>query len=92
MRIYPFIAMATIFAATGCGNRQNKLEYPQAPQDGTTYTVFDLTVSDPYRPLENDTAEATLAWVKAENELTRSYLDKIPFRGKLHARLDELIR
>lgn len=92
MRIYPFIAMATIFAATGCGNRQNKLEYPQAPQDGTTYTVFDLTVSDPYRPLENDTAEATLAWVKAENELTRSYLDKIPFRGKLHARLNELNR
>ena len=29
---------------------------------------------DPYRPLENDTAAATAAWVEAENAVTRAYL------------------
>ena len=92
MRNFPIIAMATIFAATGCGNRHNPSAYPAAPQDSTIYTCFGIEVADPYRPLENDTAAATLEWVKAENEVTRAYLDKIPFRGKLHARLDALNR
>ena len=51
-----------------------------------------MTVSDAYRPLENDTAAATLEWVKAENELTNEYLSQIPFRQALHDRLDGLNR
>lgn len=61
--------------------------YPAAPADDTIDTYFGTTVADPFRPLENDTAAATTAWVGAENELTRSYLDAIPFRSALHARL-----
>ncbi len=64
--------------------------YPAAPTDNTTDTYFGTTVADPFRPLENDTAAATTAWVGAENELTRSYLDAIPFRSALHARLTGL--
>ena len=92
MRTEPFIAMATLFAATSCGSRQNNLSYPAAPCDSTTYEVFGIKVNDIYRPLENDTAEATLEWVKAENAITRNYLDKIPFRDKIHKRLDVLNR
>ena len=92
MRNFPLIAMATVIAATGCGNRNNPASYPAAPQDSTVYSCFGIEVADPYRPLENDTAAATLEWVKAENEVTRAYLDKIPFRDKIHARLDTLNR
>lgn len=68
------------------------LTYPTAPQDGTVYEVNGLTVNDPFRPLENDTAAATLAWVEEENALTRSYLDAIPFRDDIHQRLSALNR
>lgn len=69
----------------------SKIEYPAAPMDETvTDDYFGTVVADPYRPLENDTAPATLEWVKAENAVTEAYLSKIPFRDKIRNRLTEL--
>ena len=68
-----------------------KLVYPDAPSDPTvTDNYFGIKLADPFRPLENDTAAATLEWVKAENEVTRGYIDAIPYRGQLRDRLAEL--
>lgn len=92
MRTQSIIAMATIFAATSCVSRNEIGTYPTAPCDSTTYEAFGIPVKDYFRPLENDTAEATLEWVKAENELTQNYLNKIPFRDKIHNRLNVLNR
>jgi len=64
--------------------------YPLAPVAQTVDNYFGTRVPDPFRPLENDTAAETAAWVRAENRVTRSYLDAIPFRGALHRRLTEL--
>jgi prolyl oligopeptidase len=69
---------------------QSALNYPTAPSDNTVDNYFGTNVADPYRPLENDTAAATLAWVQAENAVTRGYLDAIPFRTQIHSRLTEL--
>ncbi|MDE6439326.1 MAG: S9 family peptidase, partial [Muribaculaceae bacterium] len=62
-------------------------KYPAAPSDNTTDEYFGMEVADPYRPLENDTAEATLAWVEAERKVTEDYLGKIPFREALRKRI-----
>lgn len=64
--------------------------YPAAPTDDTVDNYFGTAVADPYRPLENDTASATTAWVAAENAVTRAYLDSIPYRAALHRRLTAL--
>ncbi len=72
------------------GAQQAPLKYPAAPQDGTVYEAFGIKVDDRYRPLENDTAAATLAWVEAENSLTQSYLSQIPFRQAIRDRLTRL--
>ena len=82
-------AMAILL--TGCG-KSDKIEYPAAPCDSTVYECFGMEVADPYRPLENDTAEVTLRWVEAENKITQDYLSKIPFRQDIHNRLDVLNR
>ena len=76
---------------TSCA-KTGKIEYPAAPSDSTRYEVFGMTVADPYRPLENDTAAATLAWVEAENKVTQDYLSQIPFRENLRKRLSTLNR
>ena len=73
----------------GC-HTSGKLSYPEAPQDGTVDTIFGMEVSDIYRPLENDTAPATLAWVEAENKVTDEYLAQIPFRKAIADRLTHL--
>ena len=56
-------------AVASCGG--SKTVYPEAPMDTTVVEVRSgVEFPDPYRPLENDTAEATTAWVKAENAVT----------------------
>lgn len=73
--------MAITAAVTAQG--ADKLNYPQAPKGPVTDNYFGIEVIDTYRPLENDTAAATLQWVEAERALTSDYLSKIPFRDKL---------
>lgn len=87
-----FTAMAGLATlAIGCGSGQQQLKYPQAPMDKTVTDNYEgLIVADPYRPLENDTAPATLEWVKEENALTESYLASIPYRENIRRRLTEL--
>ncbi|MBC8139260.1 MAG: S9 family peptidase, partial [Fibrella sp.] len=68
-----------------------KIAYPNAPKDATTDTYHRVIVTDPFRPLEDADADATKAWVNAENAITESYLSAIPERGKIKARLTELV-
>ena len=47
-------------------------------------------VADPYRWIEDDTSAETAAWVEAENKVTFPYLEAIPFRAQLQARVKQL--
>lgn len=78
------IAMVTSLDMGASG----KLTYPQAPSEIVVDDYFGMKVADPYRPLENDTAASTLAWVEAENAVTNDYLSKIPFRGMLRKQIE----
>jgi prolyl oligopeptidase len=56
------------------------VKYPVTQKDTTVKDVyFGTTVADPYRWLENDTAENTKAWVKAENDVTTELFFTNPF-------------
>lgn len=74
----------------GISFAQNKIQYPQTQKGETVDVYFDTKVSDPYRWLEDDKSAETGAWVKAQNEVTYSYLDKIPFRDELKKRMETL--
>jgi len=69
---------------------QNKIQYPESKKGETVDVYFDTKVNDPYRWLEDDKSAETGAWVKAENEVTYGYLDKIPFREELKKRMEKL--
>ena len=64
--------------------------YPITKKVDTTDTYFDEQIQDPYRWLEDDHSEETKAWVKAQNEVTFGYLEKIPFRNALKERMEKL--
>ncbi len=66
------------------------LTYPDAPRGDATDTYFGTTVADPYRWLESLDAPQTTAWVRAENALTRGYLDAIPQRAGIAAAFRKL--
>ncbi len=67
-----------------------KLNYPAAPAADVVDDYFGIKVNDRFRPLENDTSAETAAWVDAENNVTRRYLEKIPFRTTVKERLTAL--
>lgn len=84
------IIMAILIAGAGFAFAQPKLNYPAARRDATVDNYFGTQVADPYRWLEDDNSAETAAWVTAENNVTQSYLSKIPFRDDLRKRLTQL--
>src|SRR5689334_8522124 len=68
-----------------------KLIYPTTKKSDTVDTYFGVKVADPYRWLEDDNSAETRQWVQEENALTFSYLDKIPYRQQVRARLEKLL-
>jgi prolyl oligopeptidase len=69
---------------------QKRYEYPPTEKMEQVDAYFDTEVEDPYRWLEDDNSEETAEWVKMQNEITFGYLNEIPFRDKLEARLTEI--
>ena len=72
------------------GQNQEPIKYPVTQKGNVVDTYFDTAVKDPYRWLEDDRSDETAAWVKAQNDVTYGYLDKIPFRNGLKARMETL--
>ncbi len=70
--------------------KNENLKYPKTRKVDTIDSYFGTSVSDPYRWLENDTAAETEAWVKAQNKLTESYMQTIPFRQDVKDQLTGL--
>jgi prolyl oligopeptidase len=66
------------------------VQYPETRKDDQVDDYHGTTVADLYRWLEDDNSAETLAWVSAQNQVTLSYLDQIPYRSQLKQRLQEL--
>ncbi len=64
--------------------------YPDARFSDVVWDYHGTAVADPYAWLEDPDAPETVAWVAAQNRLTRDYLESIPARDKFEARLTEL--
>ena len=65
-------------------------EVPETRRDDHTDVLHGVCVPDPYRWLEDVDSKETAAWTDAQNTLTRSVLETIPFRGAIRERLDAL--
>ena len=69
---------------------QSTIEYPNAKVVDQVDDYFGTKVSDPYRWLEDPSSNDTKGWIAAQNRITGAYLDTIPERSRLRARLTEL--
>lgn len=67
-----------------------QLQYPLTKKVDTVDTYFGTKVADPYRWLEDDKSEETKKWVVAQNAVTHSYLDKIPYRKQFQEAIEKV--
>ncbi|WP_375208097.1 prolyl oligopeptidase family serine peptidase [Hyphococcus sp.] len=73
-------------------NHDTKPAYPVTKTVAQADDFFGVSVADPYRWLEADVREddEVAAWVKAQNDVTFAYLESLPGRAEIKARLKAL--
>jgi prolyl oligopeptidase len=84
------VLFALVLAFAACKKEEARLAYPETKKVDQIDDYFGTKVADPYRWLEDDNAEDTKAWVEAQNKVTFGYLDTIPYRPAIKARLTEI--
>lgn len=86
--------MVVLTTILSCKTEEKKtaitVKYPETKMVDSATTYFGTEIKDPYRWLEDDKSAETAAWVKAQNEVTFDYLEKIPFRKALKERMEKL--
>ncbi|MDR1492650.1 MAG: prolyl oligopeptidase family serine peptidase [Planctomycetaceae bacterium] len=65
--------------------------YPKPQKSEQKDDYFGTTVADPYRWMETNGSPELENWIDAENQWTRAYLEKIPFRDALRERMTQTI-
>jgi prolyl oligopeptidase len=78
--------LATLIAAHAAG-----LDYPASPKQPVSDTFHGVTVSEDYRWLENTEDPKVVAWVAAQNALTRKVIDALPQRESIKKELQGMV-
>lgn len=77
-------------ALMACNETKQKVEYPETLKGDVVDVYFGDSIADPYRWLEDDRSAETESWVKAQNEVTFAYLNKIPYRDQINKQLEDM--
>lgn len=87
MMLVSLLALLVVAVAPAAG-----LDYPKTQEGDVVDEYHGTRVSDPFRWLEDDvrTSDDVRDWVEAQNELTFSYLESIPGRDSIRARLEQI--
>lgn len=64
---------------------------PFSPIEAVTEVLHGVTVTDPYRWLEDQESLQTRAWLEEQTKYARAYLDAIPGRERIRERIRELL-
>jgi prolyl oligopeptidase len=96
-RLHTIAAMRTFFSmllalvTTGLAQTVSlPSSYPPAHRGDQVDDYHGTKVADPYRWLEDLDSPQTVAWVKAQNELTFGFLESLPQRPQFRERLTTL--
>jgi prolyl oligopeptidase len=85
------LGLAALFLLpSGCTLLTPTMKYPATPTTNQVDVYHGVTVADPYRWLEDDNSPQTKAWVQAENAVTFAWLEGVPERPAIKARLTQL--
>jgi len=79
-----------ILSCTSKSDDPSRMQYPISKKTDSTDIYFGTSVADPYRWLEDDRSIATTDWIKAENDVTFGYLEKIPYHQVIRDRMEKI--
>lgn len=88
-RLAVIAALLAFFSVT-VHVQSEKLKYPEARKGDVVDTYGTVKVPDPYRWMEDLNSPELKAWIEAQNQLTYSYLERLPIREHLRKRIAAL--
>ena len=65
---------------------------PPTKVQPVTETMHGVSITDPYRWLESQESPETRTWIEAQDRYARAYLDALPGREQIRARLTALMK
>src|SRR5580692_5681236 len=65
---------------------------PKTKVEPVTETIHEVSITDPYRWLEDQNSPETRAWIDAQAKYTESTLAALPQRERIRKRLAELMK
>ena len=91
-----FGTLGIVFALVSLSPMSNADEkkpspYPPTKIEPVVEKIHGVEIVDPYRWLEDGASPAVKDWTAKQNVYTRSALDKLPGRDKIHARFETLL-
>jgi prolyl oligopeptidase len=85
--------VAAYAASALASDRPKAASKPPATRTETTADTYgSVSVADPYRWLEDQSAPETRAWIDAQNQYSEAFLSRLPGRDAIRKRLGELLR
>ena len=87
-----FAVTAVAFVVVSLTAQEAKLKYPETKKGEQVDDYHGTKVADPYRWLEDDVRKSkdVADWVEAENKVTNAFLESIPEREAIKARITDL--
>ena len=87
------LGLAFVSSAAFAATPSSRLTPPPVwPAGNTVDTIQGVKVADPYRALEDPNDPKVQAWSDAQNARTRAYLDALPGRAAVAAKIGRLIK
>jgi prolyl oligopeptidase len=83
-------ALVVLLPVLVAASEPPKISYPESKKVNQVDDYFGTKVADPYRWLEDADSPETRAWIEAQNKVTFSFLEQIPARERIKARLTKL--
>jgi prolyl oligopeptidase len=92
MRIRTILIVLTLFvlAPAAALVLAQRPAYPPTLKGDVSDDYFGTRVADPYRWMEDLDSKAVADWIAAQNALTFGYLDRLPMRDRIKARITQL--
>jgi prolyl oligopeptidase len=90
MKMRMLLMTGVLLPAALSAQAPTRLAYPETAKQNVADDYHGTRIADPYRWLEDPNSPETKAWVEAQNRVTFAYLERLPARGRIRARLTEL--
>jgi prolyl oligopeptidase len=89
-RMMLILLVAVTFIPAGALLLAQRPAYPPTTKGDVSEDYFGTKVADPYRWMEDLDSKAVADWISAQNAVTFRYLDALPMRDTIKARITQL--